>query len=220
MVLLNDRKRIPYATIFIAAATILCGCGGEEVNDFLALHSDARIPTVFCDAVTYMFAHTNIIHLVVNVLILLAVGWLFEWRLGSRRFAMVYFVSGIVGAAVFIAVCRLANLQSVSLAGCSAAVSGVVAALLKGECAVIHIFKVAPIRAAILLLLILANVVGVFTINAGGAVAHLGGIAAGMVLMRKARHKCGKKRTNPVVDKLEQSGFASLDEHEKQTLFK
>jgi membrane associated rhomboid family serine protease len=48
--------------------------------------------------VTYMFLHGDVMHLLFNMLVLFFFGPRVEERIGSRPFAILYFVSGITGA--------------------------------------------------------------------------------------------------------------------------
>lgn len=72
--------------------------------------------------ITYQFVHASLTHLLFNVLALLFIAPVFEDRIGSLRFGVIYFVGGVVGAAGFL----FLNLsQSVILVGASASISAV-----------------------------------------------------------------------------------------------
>ncbi len=73
--------------------------------------------------VTYQFLHASIPHLLFNMLALILIAPVFEERIGSLRFGVLYFVGGIVGAAGFL----LWNYgSSVFLVGASASISAVI----------------------------------------------------------------------------------------------
>lgn len=72
--------------------------------------------------ITYQFLHADLSHLLFNLLALLLIAPPFEERIGSGRFAILFFVGGVVGAAGFLAL----NLGSnVALVGASASISSV-----------------------------------------------------------------------------------------------
>ncbi len=72
--------------------------------------------------VTYQFLHADLSHLLFNLLALLLIAPPFEERVGSARFAVLFFAGGVIGAAGFLAL----NLGSnVALIGASASISAV-----------------------------------------------------------------------------------------------
>jgi len=72
--------------------------------------------------VTFQYLHASLSHLLFNVLALVLIAPVFEDRIGSLRFGVLYFVGGILGAAGFL----LLNLgHSVVLVGASAGISSV-----------------------------------------------------------------------------------------------
>lgn len=70
--------------------------------------------------VTYQFLHANLTHLLFNVLAFILIGPVFEERIGSLRFGLIYFAGGIVGAAGFLLLNASAG---VLLVGASASIS-------------------------------------------------------------------------------------------------
>ncbi len=75
--------------------------------------------------VTYQFLHASPQHLLFNILALVLIAPVFEERIGSLRFGLLYFAGGIVGAAGFV----VANLSGAFiLVGASASISSVIGA--------------------------------------------------------------------------------------------
>ena len=72
--------------------------------------------------ITYQFLHFNPGHLFFNLLALLLIAPSFEERIGSARFAVLYFAGGVVGAAGFVALNLSTNL---ALIGASASISAI-----------------------------------------------------------------------------------------------
>ena len=75
--------------------------------------------------VTYMFLHGGLMHLLFNMLALFFFGPRVEDRLGSRNFAWLYFLSGISGALLSLALSR-----GSPIIGASAGVFGVMLAFI------------------------------------------------------------------------------------------
>jgi membrane associated rhomboid family serine protease len=71
--------------------------------------------------VTYQFVHAGLTHLLFNVLALIFIAPVFEDRIGSLRFGVLYFVGGVLGGAGFL----ILNPSSVILVGASASISAV-----------------------------------------------------------------------------------------------
>ncbi len=72
--------------------------------------------------VTYQFLHGSIAHLLFNILALVLIAPVFEERIGSFRFGLLYVAGGIVGAAGFL---LLNATVSTGLVGASASISAV-----------------------------------------------------------------------------------------------
>jgi membrane associated rhomboid family serine protease len=72
--------------------------------------------------ITSVYVHANTLHLLYNVLALIIFGLLLEDRIGPLRFAIAYYVTGVMGGVGFL----MANYdQTFLLVGASGAVSGV-----------------------------------------------------------------------------------------------
>ena len=138
-------------------------------------------------AFTYMFLHSGLWHLAMNMYTL----WIFGPRLehvwGSRSFAMFYLWCGL-GGAVFHAL--FAGLAP--MVGASAAIFGVMLAYAmhwpRDE---IYFLGVIPIRVATLVMLLVAvNLFMGYTSGAGGVAyfAHLGGFAFGFLYLKRPQH--------------------------------
>ncbi len=93
----------------------------------LDLQNGTAVYTLF----TSMFVHYNFAHVIGNMLFLFFLGSPLESRIGKRRFAIVYFFSGIVGsllaALYFFA---LGSQLGILMLGASGAISGLVGTLL------------------------------------------------------------------------------------------
>ncbi len=134
---------------------------------------------------TAMFAHGGIMHLFFNMLGLYFFGSAVESRLGARRFAILYFVSGFTGA--------LAStvLPHTPIIGASAGVFGVMFAFAKfWPDTPIYIWAVFPVPARILV--IVTTVLALFSGLSGARdgiahFAHLGGYAGAWLYLRRGQ---------------------------------
>lgn len=130
-------------------------------------------------AVTYMFVHAGMAHLLFNMIGLFFFGPRLEERLGSRGFLILYFLSGLGGALFsFLFEPRAA------VVGASGAVYGVLMAFAYyWPRENIYIWGVLPIQARVLAFFLVAvSLYSGISGSQGGTAhfAHLGGIALGL----------------------------------------
>ena len=200
--------------------------------------------------VTYMFAHsdTSILHIAFNMWALYLFGQHVERMLGATRFAIVYFVSGFLGAGLWLA----ANWQAPGLLiGASGAVMGIVAAAatLFPDMRVMLLFPPIPMSLRTMAILIVAFESYMEISHAGkmgiAHLAHLGGFFCGLgyTLWLKnaqnpARRKPKRSRSHPaapglrklppaddfdarvdeILDKIGRQGMSSLTREEREIL--
>jgi len=125
--------------------------------------------------VSSIFLHGSIIHLIYNLFALLFFGVLLEKLIGSKRFLVLFFVSGII-----------ANLISVwfypSSLGASGAIYGILGVLmvLKPMMMVWAFGLILPMFIAGILWII-GGVIGIFIPSNTGHIAHLSGIGIGIL---------------------------------------
>jgi membrane associated rhomboid family serine protease len=153
--------------------------------------------------VTYMFLHGGFSHIAFNMLALFFFGPRVEDRMGTRRFTIMYFLSGITGALLQMV------LTPAPMVGASAGIFGVMLAFAHyWPHHPIHIWGVLPVQAR--LLIIVTTVIAVFSgLGGGGNIAHfahLGGYAGAFLYLRwieRGRHDFRQKveRVAPVVQK-------------------
>ena len=143
--------------------------------------------------VTYMFLHGGFAHIAFNMLALFFFGPRVEDRMGSRRFLIMYFLSGISGALLQML------LSPAPMVGASAGIFGVMLCFAHyWPHHPIHIWGVLPVPAR--LLIVVTTVIAVFSgIGGGGNVAHfahLGGYAGAFLFLRwieRGRHEFKQK---------------------------
>ena len=121
--------------------------------------------------VTAMFLHASVIHLAFNMLALYWLGTVVEQALGTWRFLLVYFVSGLAGSAGAL---LLTGPFAVTV-GASGAIFGIMGSLLVLEYVATGTFAG---QALTLILLNLALTFAILNISVGG---HLGGLVGGVL---------------------------------------
>ena len=129
--------------------------------------------------VTSLFLHANMDHLVGNMMMLYLAGGLVEKYVGKRKYAILYFVSGISGS-LFYALYEFSTGKYVDSIGASGAVFGVIGALF--VIVVHHKGKYAGITTGRMIFMIAYMIyMGFRTSNVNNA-AHIGGLLGGVIL--------------------------------------
>ena len=141
----------------------------------------ARMYTVL----TSMYTHLDFLHLFYNILGLAFIGIVFEQRIGTRPFILLYLLSGLAGTIAFAAIYW--NNLSVAVIGASGAISGVLggfARLYPNERMSMFLFFV-PLPPLPIWIIVGVFVFIQFLFLGGTNIAveaHLGGLAAGILL--------------------------------------
>jgi len=132
--------------------------------------------------VSYQFLHGNLLHIVLNMIVLFFLGPTLERHWGSRRFVLFYLGCGVAAGLSYLLLMALGVVGAGPLLGASGAILGVLAAcaILFPQFIVFLIIIPMPIRvfAVVMTLLYVVNIIAEGR-NAGGDAAHLGGMAAG-----------------------------------------
>jgi membrane associated rhomboid family serine protease len=132
--------------------------------------------------VSYQFLHATPKHIIMNMIVLFFLGPTLERHWGSRRFIVFYLSCGVVAGLTFLSLVAFGVVGAGSLVGASGAILGVLVAcaILFPQVVLFLVIVPMPIRvfAVVITLLYVLNVVTGGD-NAGGDVAHLGGMAAG-----------------------------------------
>lgn len=137
--------------------------------------------------ITYMFLHAGFFHILFNMLILYWFGRILESFTDPRRIYAIYFLSGLVGAVIFILAYNIFPPfigQPAHMIGASGAVMGVVlAAATLTPYYTMNLILIGPVQLRyIAAVMVLLDVV-LMPNNPGGRIAHLGGALTGYLLM-------------------------------------
>ena len=144
----------------------------------------SRVLTRPWGLITYMFVHADLMHLLLNMLVLFFFGPPLEGRWGSREFAKYYLICGLGGAGLSF----LFMSSGVPIVGASAAVYGLMLAFaMNWPDSPIYVWGIFPVKAKWLVAFLF--VVSLFSAfgSPGGPIAHfahLGGLAAGFVYLK------------------------------------
>jgi len=183
--------------------------------------SDGKILSWYT-LVTSMFVHANLPHILGNMLVLFFVGLAFEQRIGSKRFLIIYLITGICGAITF----SVVNLEAKTLlVGASGAIFGILgtfaAAYPRDEVVIpipigiMFITRVRVITAAIVFALFetLMFFFNKYVPDDTAHFAHLGGLVSGMIL---AMLLIKKEQRYTTVDYLDAVNLETLAETPEQ----
>jgi membrane associated rhomboid family serine protease len=173
--------------------------GAFPAVEFWGVFVPQRILVMPWTLITYMFLHGSFTHILFNMLGLYFFGSQVEDRMGSRRFLIMYFLSGISGALL-----SMVLSPNAALVGASAGVFGVMLAFARyWPDQPIHIWGIIPVPARVLV--IITTIVAIWsgigsTRGARGDniahFAHLGGYAGAYLYIRwleRGRHEWKKK---------------------------
>lgn len=140
-------------------------------------------------AVTHMFAHTQVWHLVMNMLILWWMGGMFRSFFGDRRTLSTYLMGGLMGFLIYMVASNVVPAfpqGGFALGASSAVMALMVATATYTPDSVIRLFILGPVKlkwvaAAYVVLDYVALSNGS---NVGGHLGHIGGAAYGYIYMR------------------------------------
>jgi membrane associated rhomboid family serine protease len=213
-------------------------------EDLFALDPRTALPWRPWQLVSYMFLHSvpgqggrfDPLHIFFNMLMLVLFGGQVERAMGSRKFLRYYLVCGVAGAVLTL----LPPFNAVTV-GASGAVLGVLTAfgLLFPDEPILLLVVFVPAKIVVLLMALL-TLFSAASATAGGIshIAHLGGMAAGYLMLRgvpfTGRLTRGMKRRNAeresrrrlevkhqmdeILDKMNREGRESLSQKDWRTL--
>jgi membrane associated rhomboid family serine protease len=147
--------------------------GGSLFSDGALVGAAIRIDGDWYRLVTAMFLHGSLLHLAFNILALYWFGSIVEQAIGTMRFLLVYFASGLAGSAGAL----LLSDPFTPTVGASGAIYGILGALLVLEYRATGTFA-GPVLG--LIALNLALTFAIPNISIGG---HLGGLVGGVLAM-------------------------------------
>lgn len=189
-------------TFALIAANIVLFIAQNIVPGFTEMFSltpAAAFSGAYWQFFTYMFMHAGLMHIFINMFVLFMFGLPVEGTLGSRKFAALYFISGIGSAFLYMGLTLFFTPSGIGdlMLGASGAVFAVLTAygfLYPRNIVWIIGFFPLPARLAVIAFAALELFLGLTGLEPGVAnFGHLGGIATGALLMLCWRRRKGIK---------------------------
>jgi len=144
------------ATLYLIAANILIFAVSyliPTLTAYMALNPAAVLSGYIWQPLTYMFAHADLSHLLVNMLGLFFFGTQVERSMGSKEFLLFYFATGLLAGLVSFGIYVATGAWYTMLLGASGAVFAVLLAFaVVNPEALIYLYGIIPIRAPVMVL--------------------------------------------------------------------
>ncbi|RNL54732.1 rhomboid family intramembrane serine protease [Pedobacter jejuensis] len=164
--------------------------------EYVALPASfTQLPERFYTTFTYMFFHTDIFHILFNMLGLYWFGNIFMNFLQSRQFHFVYIAGGFFGGLFAVAFLNIFpvfsdSLFNINIVGASAAVMAIIfaaATLVPNYTIMLLFFGEVKIKWIALVYFIL-DFLSIGSSNAGGSLAHIGGALLGFAYIKSLQN--------------------------------
>ena len=162
---------------------------------FTALFINMRLDIIMrpWTLLTSMFLHGSPMHLIFNMYVLIVFGAILEQRIGTKRFLLVYFLSGILASAI-------GGLFYTASLGASGAIMGVIGIMiiLLPDIQILFFYVVPMSLRTAGILFAFIDILGVFGVGRPGIgnIAHLVGLGVGLtngLYLKSKKTKLDKK---------------------------
>lgn len=158
--------------------------------------------------ITSMFLHADITHLFFNMFALFVFGLPLERIIGSQRFIVLYFLSGILGSIGYILTSSNPFIPAIGASGAIYGVMGTLAMLMPN--AMVFIFGLVPMPMFMAVIFwTLSEFLGLFAPSNIANGAHLGGLFLGLVYGYYLRKQAEKNA--PKQHKIHIEGYADWE---------
>lgn len=185
-------RRLATPATFTIIGVILFAAVLQFRDNVSVLTFGANVPRQYIDGqywrlLTSMFLHGGVLHLVMNLLGLFQLGTLYEAMFGTRRFVFIYFVTGI--AASITSMLRMP--PDAFSVGASGAIFGILGAFIFSVKRSPRYRNLASARGLVAqcVFWIIANILIGLRIPQIDNAAHIGGLAAGLLLGALLPHR-------------------------------
>jgi len=185
-------------TITLVAANVALFIAQNIVpgfTEFFSLTPSVAFGGAYWQFITYMFMHGGMLHILFNMFVLFMFGLPVEGTLGTKRFAALYFISGVGSALLYMALTCLVMPGDIEvmMLGASGAIFAVLTAYgFLYPRNIVWIIGLVPLPAkwAVIMFAGLELFLGLTGLEPGVAnFGHLGGIAVGALLMLHWRRR-------------------------------
>ncbi len=199
--------RVTFTLIGLNAAVFFLQLAFGGFTDLFALTPEMAFSGAAWQFVTYMFLHGGFMHIGINMFILFLFGEIVERALGEIRYILLYIISGLGSALVYIVLTGFFDspMLGTQMLGASGAVFGVMAAyglMFPREKIWVPIFFIPlPAITVVFLFALLELAMGLFGLEQGIAnFGHFGGIVTGVAMTwywkKTARPRSDSDRRN------------------------
>ena len=155
--------------------------GSDNPNYFGLITNLATFTQRPWTLVTFLFMHENPMHIIFNMFALLIFGLTVERKMGSNEFLLFYFFSGILSGVLLCLIYPLFGMQTVMVIGASGAIYAVMLAYATFfPYSTLLIWGIIPIKAYILVFIMLAIAVVAPIFGIMGDVSNLGHLAGAL----------------------------------------
>ncbi len=184
-------KQVSFSILASVAcvAVIIISIVGNSLESFSVSNELGFMPHDLVDSsraytlLTSMFMHAGFTHLFVNLLMLVLVGLVFEQRIGTRPFILLFMLAGLIGTLSFAAVRW--NETGFIVVGASGAITGILGAFarLYPNEKMMMFFLPIPISIwTVVLIFVLIQFLLLYGQSNIAVESHLGGLVAGVLL--------------------------------------
>lgn len=212
--------------IFIIIVAV--SLAGGNITSWLGLQSafDSLVKRPWT-VITYAFTQANLLQLIFNMLWLYGFGRLFLMRGNERQLAALYIFGALAGALFYLTSSYIFDIDSAwLLMGSSAAIIAIavaVAVMLPDMEISLPLLGPTKIKWIVGVVVVLFFI-GLSAPNAGGNLAHIGGVVAGftgarIILSKNNRMSSNITEYDRLTDKIRHSGFEALSAKERQRFF-
>ena len=220
---------------FFIVQIVADGITNGALTRLLALSWPGLKKLFFWQLVTYLFMHGGVGHLLLNMLSLFFIGPDTERALGTRRFLLLYFLSGIIGGVGWLLMSFTPWAICVGASGAVFGVLGAFAALFPNRPVTLLVFYILPVTMkAWVLATVLVAIQLLFLVGSGeGGIAYSAHIAGGiagylftMIITGRVLKKMSgpsadtrtEKEVDRILDKIAAEGIGSLTSKERAFL--
>ncbi len=180
---LRGIKKLPFVSaiwvLINVIVFILCTFTGDLLYNKGSVGLLYLVDGEYYRLITSMFLHTDANHLVNNMILIFAIGYMIECEIGHIRFALIYIIAGVAGNLLSAVVELMTGdfIVSVGASGAAFGLDGMLLALV-----LISGKQISNVTVPRVLFMIVYSLYNGFTAENINNAAHIGGLMAGFVL--------------------------------------
>lgn len=210
----------------VFVAVLVCSAMGVDLIKILGLPAQDSSPW---QPFSYMFTHANLLHFLVNMIVLTFFGFLLTAFLLGRFLLPLYLAGGFTGAAAFLFISTDYTTPAL-MVGSSAAILSLTTGFTFWLWN--HTLKLGKMRIPLYIpgvgVVLLALFASAIQLHLGSLAAHLAGVLTGLIIAYALRpyavrvvsnYDASREAGRAVLRKLRRTGFASLTSKEKEQLY-